>query len=509
MKSFRQGLAAAALAAALAGCAVGPDFHEPDPKMPASFADVPAAKTQPSVDLVHWWQSFGDSELSALVERAAKENPTVDIALNRLQEARTAETVVMGYALPAVDVSGAYGRGTGSDLTRERAGGPLHSADTTSGYKQITQAIGFDAGWEIDLFGKFRREQEAAGYDEQAARAARNAVLVTIIADVAHEYMDLRGLQARLGIARQSVAAEQHTYDLVKTRYDLGLTNELDVRLAERELATLKAGVAPFESGVNAAEYAIATLLGAYPQTLVPELDTKSAVPSLPGTIDLGAPVDLLRRRPDIVEAEWQLAGATARIGVATANLFPAVEITGGIGFQGGDVSAAAAAKSFIWSAGPSVSWSVLDFGALDALRDIADHLRTREMLSNYKQTVLGAVQQVDTDWGDYKALQSRLADLGTALAASRNAVELASERYDRGLTDFLNVLDAEREAFTLQDENALAEEAAADSLVSLYKALGGGWEAYQQVPAIRAPQPAILAAAREAVAPTELTATP
>jgi outer membrane protein TolC len=227
---------------------------------------------------------------------------------------------------------------------------------------------------------------------------------------------------------------------------------------------------------------------------MVQELSAAGEIPQVPTALDTGLPLDLLRRRPDINEAERQLAGATARIGVATANLFPHLAITGGAGFQGQGLGVTPVMKSFIWSAGPSLMLPILDFGTLDAMVNIAD-LHTHAMLMNYKQTVLGAVQQVDSAASAYNAQQDRLNNLRSALDASQQSVSLATQRFDRGLIDSLNVIDAQRQEFQLEQDYVAAQQTAADQYVALYKAMGGGWEAYQKLPAIKRPLPAVIAA--------------
>jgi NodT family efflux transporter outer membrane factor (OMF) lipoprotein len=304
----------------------------------------------------------------------------------------------------------------------------------------------------------------------------------------------------RLAVARRSVATARQTLAYVQARADRGLTNELDVNLAKRELTTLEATLAPIGSEIDAARYSIAVLLGQYPGSLAAELEPPATIPALPDKVDTGLPLDLLRRRPDIREAERNLAGATARIGAATANLFPHVSLIAATGLQS---PARVASSGFIGAVGPSVSWSILDFGTLDAMVGIAD-LRARGFLLNYKQMILRAVEQVDTTMTHYAAQQDRLGNLDNALAASLGAVTLASERYERGLTDFLNVLDAQRAEFELEKEYVIAQEAAAHHLVNLFKALGGGWEDHQSLPPIRQPQPAVVAAFRELLKPKE-----
>ncbi|HEY6924274.1 MAG TPA: TolC family protein, partial [Steroidobacteraceae bacterium] len=260
-------------ATVLAGCAVGPSYHTPDEHPPADFAAVHGERSmtaKPSsqapqatqVDFATWWRSLKDPELDSLVTRAVAANPDVQIALDRLQAARTYELAVIGAALPDVGASGGAGRGTGRDLGRGRAAQSLVSADNTAGLSHINVLGGFDALWQIDVFGKYRREIQAARADAQATSAARNQVLVAIIADVARAYIDMRGLQTRAAILHDADKSLEESLRIVRIRYERGITNELDVTLAARELGVLQAQIAPVEAEVSAAQYTIATLLG-------------------------------------------------------------------------------------------------------------------------------------------------------------------------------------------------------------------------------------------------------
>ena len=492
--------------AMLCACAVGPNYRPPRMDLPAAFD---ASHTMPvgnsengapgpsgsatAVDEGAWWRSLDDQYLDALVANAVRSNPDIEIALYRLQEARTQEVVVLGGALPQADVSAGGGFGTGSNSARGRVGAPLNAATNSNGIQHVRWVAGLDAGWELDLFGKYRREIEASRYDTQAAAEARNAVLLAVVADVVRTYLDMRGLQMELAVVRQAVDTAQHTVVLMQTRFQGGFTNELDLALAQREYGTLQARVAPLVAQVSAAQYAIAVLLGQYPEEIAHELQSPRAIPAIPPQVQTGLPLELVRRRPDIREAERQLAAATARIGVATANLFPHLALTGGVGVQVPGLASSGRGGP-IWSAGPLGLWNLLDFGALDAVVDIAD-LRTREQLVAYRATVIRAVSEVDTAISAYAAQRERLNNLGDALTASHRAVTLATDRYERGLTDFLNVLDAQRQEYDLEDQYAEAQSATADAFVALCKALGGGWESYQSVPPIRRPKPAVVAA--------------
>jgi NodT family efflux transporter outer membrane factor (OMF) lipoprotein len=490
----------------LTGCAVGPDYRTPAADTPPAFVASAAAPVPPAAaaaangmaapDPAAWWRALDDPELNSLVERAIKSNPDLEIALTRLQQARTYEAVVVSNALPEVDAGAAAGRGTGSDLTRGRAEQGLVSADNSSGLQHINTIAGFDAVWELDVFGKYRREFEAARYDRQAAAAARNAVMTSVIADVVRAYIDLRGLQIQAGILHDASDVLRESMRIVNLRYERGITNELDVELATRELDTLQAEIAPVNAEVDAVQYALAVLLGEYPENVVQELSAPALIPSMPGPVAQGVPLDLLKRRPDIQQAERELASATARIGVATANLFPQVALVGSIGSQAQGWGTSPNISKHIWSFGPAALWPLLDFGALDAQVDIAQ-LEAHASLLNYRKTILSAVQEVDTALDGYRAQQDRLKNLGDAMVAGQRALDLATARYNRGLTDFLNVVDAERQFYVLQQEYAAAQVAQGEQFVQLYKSLGGGWEGYQTVPDIRQPQPAIIAAFR------------
>jgi NodT family efflux transporter outer membrane factor (OMF) lipoprotein len=495
--------------AALAACAVGPNYVAPTPPMPSHYAGASAARAlnpesdrTAQVDPAVWWRAFHDPELNSLITRAIAASPTLEMALDRLQQARAQEAVIIGAALPSVDATAGGGWGTGSDMARGRASPALVSSENAANHgttvPQIGNLSGFDAAWEIDIFGKYRRAIEAAHYDIQAAAAARNLVLISVVADVTRAYLDMRALQMELAVLRKNIEVAQHYVNFVHERFTRGITNELDVTLAERERAQLQSQLAPLNAQIDAARYVIATLIGVFPENLTKELAKPGTLPALPRRIRPGLPIELLRRRPDIVEAERQLAAATALIGVATAELFPSVDIIASAGGQGG---IGGVPINPIWSVGPAIGAPLLDFGRLDAIVEKAD-FRSRELLFNYKQTVLDAVREVDIAVVAYAAQQARLRALERALKASKRALTLAEQRFDVGLVDFLNVIDAQRVEYDLEEQYAVAQQNAADDLVLFYRSLGGGWENYQIFPPIRRPLPAIAAAMRSLAAP-------
>jgi len=509
--------AAILLASLFTGCTAGPNYQPPQENVPASFdaslstASTTAA-TQPAplatdarVDLRLWWKSLNDQELDALVDRAVAANFDLRIAVARLQQAREVEYVTGGGIWPGiggtegVSIVGAAARSSGNESIRGRISGPVYSGIDTAGLKEITHIVGFDSGWELDLFGRYTRLIEASRADAQAAYELRNDVLIAVVADVVRSYIDVRSLQLRLEIARENAASQRRTAELVRVRFQRGLTNELDAVLAERQLSTTLARIAPLQSAIGAAQRRVAVLCGGFPEELRVPLDKPMPLPATPPSVGPGMPVELLRRRPDIRAAERRLAAATARIGVATADLYPRISITAGAGLQGQGLGRTPVENSLIWSIGPTFYWPLLDFGQVDALVKLQEY-QTQQAYWIFQKTVVTAVQEVDNSLSDYAAQQDSLAQLSIAAEASRKAVHIATQRYQDGLTDFLNVLDAERQLFDLEDQYAASQQTVIYDFVSLYKALGGGWEGYEAPPPAVKPLPAVLAMTANAV---------
>jgi outer membrane protein TolC len=382
--------------------------------------------------------------------------------------------------------------------------------------------------WELDLFGKVPRSLEAAVDDAEAQIDLRNAVLITVIADVARNYFEIRGLQIRLEIARKDVAEAKRTIDLVATRSkheesdksdrapatdesDATSTKpgvrvperrnksseskESDLSLAEGELAIQLARLPELEAAISAAESRMAVLLGTYVADIAGAIRGPAKLPALPERLRPGAPVELLRRRPDIRAVERELAAATARIGVATADLFPSVTLTSGFGGQGttGSTGTTPSVHGPIWSVGPGVNWPVLDFGRLDALIDIQE-MRTHEVLVRYKKTIIAAVEEVNEAVRQYRLDLRQWKALSAALEAINYAVNLTTERYKRGDTEFRTLLSEQRWKYAREEQVAIAAEKATLHYVAFYKALGGGWELYEELPPLPPVQPAVVA---------------
>jgi outer membrane protein TolC len=446
------------------------------------------------------------------------------------------QNVLLGAMLPTVAGSGGIASGSAGDLMRGRASQTLRAGDSTHGFGAISRMAGFVASWELDLFGKLQRSLEAAVYDAEAQIDLRNAVLITVIADVARNYFEIRGLQIRLEIARKDVAEAKRTIDLVATRSKHGESSksnlapatdeseatstkagvrvserriksseskeeksseskEMDLPLAEGELAIQLARLPELEAAISAAETRLAMLLGTHEADIAVATRGPARLPALPERLRPGAPVELLRRRPDIRAVERELAAATARIGVATADLFPSVTLTSGFGGQGtvGSTGTTPLIHGPIWSVGPGVNWPVLDFGRLDALIDIQE-MRTHEVLVRCKMTIIDAVGEVNEAVRQYRLDLQRWKALRAALAAIRHGVNLATEHYKGSDTEFRILLGEQRWKYAREEQAAIAAEAAVLHYVAFYKALGGGWELYSELPPLPPVQPAIVA---------------
>jgi len=502
MSSMKTARPLLALVACLAGCTVGPNFQSPDVAVPENFAaGTQSAGNGAGIDLQQWWRSFHDSNLNALEDQALQSNLDLDIALARVEQAQTVIAATRSALLPTIDGTAGGGKGSGNDETNGRVLNALRAAENPRGLQTRNAAGGFALTWQPDLYGRVRRLIEAHAADTQALIEARNWVQVMVTANVARAYLDLRANQRELAVLNENIQTAKKALNLAQARFAGGLTNEIDVSLAQRQLATLQSDQPVLASQIDASRNTLATLTGQFPQDINKALVKSGPLPNLPTRIPVGLPIDLLRRRPDIREIEWQAASANAYIGVAIADLFPTVTLTGSEGWQNGSQTVGSKVVPFtsIGSYGLGVSAPLLDFGALDAKIQNAD-FKTHELLLVYRLSILRAVQQVDDSSGAYRAQRERLKSLDRALIAARKATEIAIERYDRGLTDFLNVLDAEREEFALEQRAVEARRIAGLALVSLFEALGGGWPLVNDIPPIRPADPALLAAAKYAV---------
>jgi NodT family efflux transporter outer membrane factor (OMF) lipoprotein len=481
---------ATALAALLtaAGCTVGPNYRPPQTPMPAAYGSTTqptslatsqpaAAATQPiSVDTTQWWRTFSDPALDRLVDQALKANLDLRQAEARVREARALRRIAGSNYYPTVDASGQYTRSKGSKNLGSRGVSVGPGGAATLGQETDLWQAGFDASWEIDVFGGIRRGVEAAEADLAATIADRNNVIVSLLGEVGRNYMELRGFQRRIAIARENVTSQSESLDLTRAKFRAGLSNDLDVAQAEAQVATTESQIPALETSAQQVAHALAVLVGQTPESLVDELGQPAPLPAPPPGVPLGLPSELLRRRPDIMSAERQLAAATARIGVETADLFPRFTLSGSLGQQSTKFARLADGNSTFWSIGPDVSLPIFNAGRLRAAVDV-EKARTDQALANYERTVLQALADVEDALVAFEKEQTRRAILVQAVQSNRRAVNLSEQLYQRGLAPFLNVLDAQRALYVVEDQLVQSDITVSSSAVALFKALGGGWE--------------------------------
>jgi NodT family efflux transporter outer membrane factor (OMF) lipoprotein len=455
------------------GCKVGPNFKPPQPAMPAGFVGVTnAAAAKQSVspappgDLAQWWRKFNDPKLSGLVAQALQTNLDLQLAKARLRQARAQRGVVAGGLWPAVTASGSYSR--------------THSppAAAPPGDHDLFQA-GLDALWELDVFGGVRRNVESANASIIAAQEDLHDVQVSLVAEVALDYLQLRGFQQQIAVAQDNVKAQEHTAALTRQVFRAGFNSGLDVANADATVATTRAAIPVLETSAQQSIYALSVLLARPPADLLADLLAPGPLPATPPAVPVGLPSELLRRRPDIRQAEAQLHAAVAQIGVAVADLFPKFSLTGSLTYQNNVLGNLFMGVSRSSSFGPTVTWPIFQGGSIAANIRVQKALRDQSYLT-YQKTVLTALQDVenaliafDKEWEHRQALSD-------AVLFNRKAVDLSVTLYTAGQTDFLNVLTAQRSLYAAQDALVQSTVSTVTDLVALYKALGGGWDAPQ-----------------------------
>jgi outer membrane protein, multidrug efflux system len=465
--------------ALLAGCAVGPNYQAPKTNTPAQWTtSLAGGETNGPVDLGQWWKNFNDTNLDALIATAIQSNLTLNIAEARVREARAQKGVVSGGLWPSLGAGAGYSRNHYGANTFPPLGGfgvpldyNLYNAD-------------FDAAWELDIFGGTRRAVEAANAQIGAAEYGERDVLVSLLAEVARNYIGARAYQQRLNIVQENIRVEQDTLDLTSNRYENGLTSDLDVQQAKALLNQNEAEVPSLEASFDSSVYQLGVLLGQPPDALVDEMSATNPIPLTPPLVPVGLPSDLLQRRPDVQQAERQLAAATAQIGVAKADLFPKFSLTGTVGVQSTWAWNWMDYASKYWNAGPTVEWDLFQAGSIVANVHV-QNARQQQALDTYQQTVLVALQDTETALTAYAREQVRREKLVQSAQADQEAFDLAAQLYQNGLADFLNVLDSESKLYAAQDAVVQSDQNVSLDLVQLYKALGGGWEQATNVPAM------------------------
>ena len=451
------------LALTITGCAVGPDYRAPQPE-PARLLQAERGDHDRSRFEAAWWRQFEDPTLDALVGEALDENRELRIAYARLRAARAIRDDISNDHLPTVTA------GASADIGKAQQPGFSEERVNAERYD-----LGLDMAWELDLFGRIQRSLEASEAQAEAAEAELYQLQVSLVAELVDAYGQLRGAQLRERIARDNLANQRNSHELTEQLREAGVGSELDVLRADARLAATEASLPQLRAQQVRARNRIATLLGQRADQLSVDLSPRE-LPAIAKSLPIGDPGELLRRRPDIRAAERQMAAATANVGVATADLFPRVSLSGFLGFIAGRGSQIGSSAAQAWGVAPSISWAAFDLGSVRA------RLRGAEAdadaaLAGYEQQVLLALEESENAFSDYANAQQRLLSLIRQSTASRAAAQQAEIRYREGTADFLVLLDAERERLQAEDAQAQAEVEVYRSVVSLYKALGGGWD--------------------------------
>jgi NodT family efflux transporter outer membrane factor (OMF) lipoprotein len=494
----------------LSACTVGPNFKPIQSWSPSSwFAARPKPAARPVVASVAvtepinpaWWSLLRDAELTSLENRVAAANLNVRLATIRLAESRSQRRITGADQFPTLQADGSYTRervsqngalslfgGSGGGTSFASNGGNASGGNTMpgaipnsiTGNKSVPPfdlwQYGFDASWELDLWGRVRREVEGADASVEASIDARRNSLLSVLAEVARDYVQLRGIQTQLAIAQDNIKTAQQSLDLTQARYRGGLTTELDVANAAAQVATDQAQIPQLEQQQDEQINALSFLLGEAPQALRAELIVPGTVPPVPPRVPIGLPSELARRRPDIRMAEEQLHAATADIGVAIGDFYPKVTLDGSFGLQALQFKQVGNWASRQYGAGPTISIPIFEGGRLRATLELRK-VEQQEAALNYQQTVLQAWHDVDNALTAYSAEQRRRDSLDASVTQNKLALNLARQRYTQGVADFLNVLDAERALLQAQLQLADSTTTVSQNLVQLYKALGGGWE--------------------------------
>lgn len=484
MRSFQSNICGCLLALLLAACApVGPDYQPPASDLPDRFNTEQNAiiPPEPVETQGRWWNLFNDTLLTDLVNRALLANQDLRIAESRVKAARARYRLTSAEADPSLAATGSYSRSRRSENNG--------STSSSRSDQDLFQA-GFDAEWEIDFFGGRRRSVEAASATLSASEEDRRDILISLEAEVARNYFELRGSQRRLATARNNLIAQEKTLATVEGRFGLGLGSQLEVAQARTQKALLAAQIPALDKNIANSTGQLALLLNMQPAVLAPRLATPAISPQFPPFLATGLPSDLLRRRPDIRRAERELAAATAEIGVATADLFPSFSLSGLVGLQSGSLSDLISSGSRFWSFGPSFNLPLFNREKLKAALAISES-QQEEMRAGYEKAVLSALIETENTLVLFSRELDTRDSLISAVQTGRQAVQLSEGLYKSGLTDLIDVLSNQRIQYQAEDQLIQSEQQLALTTIALYKALGGGWEIAEQDPSAGTINPA------------------
>ncbi len=467
----------------LGGCALGPDFTTPEAPELKDWTSTDPVINRNDIGARNWWTTFHDPVLNDLIEKAYQQNPSLQIAGLRILESRAQLGIAKGNIYPQQQQAG--GSATRNRIS-ENAQGFIPGIGMSSAFSNYQ--IGFDVAWELDFWGRFRRDIESSGARFNASIADYDAALVILTADVARVYVDIRTMEARLKLARENIKLQKESLRIAQVRFDNGATTELDVQQARTNLAETNALVPMLYKQLRQSINALSLLLGESPGNL--DLPTSNGVPEVPVQVIAGVPADLLRRRPDVRRAEFQAASQSAQIGVAEADMYPHFSLLGSIGLQSstGTLVAGnpfnATGSSLAYSVGPSFSWKILNYGRIKNNIRVQD-ARYQQALMHYRDTVLHAYREVEDGIIAFSQTQKEATFRKKGALAARRSAELANVQYREGSVDFQRVVSSEREMVAQQDKWTRTQGEVALHLISIYKALGGGWALREGKPVI------------------------
>ncbi|MGD0490430.1 MAG: efflux transporter outer membrane subunit [Steroidobacteraceae bacterium] len=491
-------IAAAGLAALMVqACKVGPNYQPPHEPVPEQYSGTaPATRGSPQLSsdqepASFWWREFHDAELDKLIDQATAGNLNLKAAYLRIVEARIQVQSARAQGLPGLNASASYSReqfGLAGILKSEGIGnsGPTASPTAQALIGSLEQPVnlyqlGFDASWEIDLFGKVRRQVEAANAQSAGAVESRNDLLISLEAEVAHTYLQLRAAQVSRQVTLELIAAQRDIAELTQNRHEHGLAGEPDVDSARAELTSLESQLPSYEQMIASSRHALAVLTGQTPEALDTEFGATGALPPIPANVPVGVPATLARRRPDIRNAETALHAATAEIGVSVASLFPDISLAGTYGLRNLGTRYLFNWQSHFYTFGPSVSVPIFQGGALVASVRLS-RAQAAEAALSYRQTVLGALQEVEDGLSNLTQDAARVASLQDTVGADQRAVEVQLDAYRHGVISYITVLTVQLQAAQARQQLVEAQATESTDLVKLYKALGGGWEGAPRV---------------------------
>jgi multidrug efflux system outer membrane protein len=458
------------LALLLTACTVGPDYQKPDTALPKNWTSAPG-RDNIAIEQ-HWWRRFNDPTLNRLIEQATTNNPDLQIAAGQIAEARALRAVAAAALMPGGNFSASANRQ--ANQFGFPGGGASDLSQLIKQPYNIFKSV-FDASWELDLFGGRRRDREAASAELEAAADAQRAQLISTLAEVAHNYIDIRNFQAQLDIADDTLAADLKTVELTRQRVAAGESAAAELIGAEARQQRDQSQIPYYRNQLAQAEYALDVLLGEQPGAAHRLTQGRGVIPAADSEPVLAAPAAVIANRPDIASAERKLAAATAQQGVAVAKFFPDVSLTGFIGLFNTNAGNFLNVSSKSWSMGGNLLWPILSYGSLSANVDAAD-AKQQQALARYRKSIISALSDVERAYTAYSEQQQRLAMQQKSTAADARLYAIALERYQQGLSPMLEALDGQRTRNSAASQLASAKAQTAENLIALYKSLGGGW---------------------------------